>query len=209
MKIFLLLFTIMLWTITIIPSIAFGQSAKDAIRALKKLEARVEAGISYKDYAPALGDAKFEVNLFLESPEAKEMPRLSEAVKKTMGHYLTANTVWQYKFIGNGVTHSLPKASALEIAKAYPATRRYITSSRYAQSDGKLDIDTAISAIWKEASEELKKATNLLSQTTEPLPSKESISAKPQRKKSQTNRTKPDKKQDREVQYPLMEKESE
>ena len=84
MKIFLLLFTIMLWTITIIPSIAFGQSAKDAIRALKKLEARVEAGISYKDYAPALGDAKFEVNLFLESPEAKEMPRLSEAVKKTI-----------------------------------------------------------------------------------------------------------------------------
>lgn len=160
MKRFLMLFIVILSTITIIPSIAFGQSAKDAIRALKKLEARVEAGISYKDYAPALGDAKFEVNLFLESPEAKEKPRLSEAVAKTMGHYLIANSVWQCKFTGAGVNDWLNKNSSLTILKAYPGTRRFV------QSDGTLyPIDSIMPIIWKEASVELTKATNLLAKS--------------------------------------------
>ncbi|MGD0217487.1 MAG: hypothetical protein ABSC45_08265 [Desulfobaccales bacterium] len=64
----------------IFPSIAFSQSAKDALRAMKKLQARTQAGISYNDYAPALGEAKFEINLFLESPAAKENYKFTEAI---------------------------------------------------------------------------------------------------------------------------------
>jgi len=47
---------------------------------MKKLQARTQAGISYNDYAPALGEAKFEINLFLESPAAKENYKFTEAI---------------------------------------------------------------------------------------------------------------------------------
>ena len=72
----------------------FAQSAKDAVRALQKLQARVEAGISYRDYAPALGDALFEVKLFLRNPEAKTKPELAAAISKAMGYYQTAGEIW-------------------------------------------------------------------------------------------------------------------
>ena len=55
----------------LISNICYAQSAKDAVRALQKFQARIEVGISYRDYAPALGDVKFEVNQFLRSPEAQ------------------------------------------------------------------------------------------------------------------------------------------
>jgi hypothetical protein len=116
----------------VLPHTVFGQSAKEAIRALKKLEARVQVGISYRDYAPALGDAQFEVNLFLESPEAKSKSELSQSIKKAMELYLQANTIW-----GEKVKLSLP----------YELQEKF---------------DKAITTYWEHASEELKKATSLL-----------------------------------------------
>jgi hypothetical protein len=83
-----------LLVIIILPGIAFGQSAKDAFKALKKLEAKCQSGISYRDYGPALGDAKFEFNMFLESEEAKIKPELANSINKAMGHYIAAGTIW-------------------------------------------------------------------------------------------------------------------
>jgi hypothetical protein len=80
----------------------FGESAKEAVRALKKIEAKIQAGISYKDYAPALGDAQFEVNMFLEGPEAKQKPDLANSVRKALEHYKMAGSVWDYKFLPRG-----------------------------------------------------------------------------------------------------------
>jgi hypothetical protein len=68
----LLLLAMALGLLVGLSSICYAQSAKEAVRALPKLQARVEAGISYRDYSPALGDALFEVKLFLQSPGAKE-----------------------------------------------------------------------------------------------------------------------------------------
>ncbi len=77
------------------PHFIQAQSAKDAVRALQKLQARVEVGVIYRDYLPALGDAKFEVNLFLKSPEAKNKIELADAISTAMEYYETAGEIWK------------------------------------------------------------------------------------------------------------------
>jgi len=159
-RVFILLFLLVLW----FPLTVNAQSSKDAYKALKKLEAKIQTGISYKEYGPALGDTKFEVNMFSESAEAKEKPRLKEIFNKTIGHYEEAGTVWRYRFAGRGVPNCMVPSdqggddSALiqQILRSYPSTRSKIDSM------GRLWYEDALKAIWQEASEELKKAGPLL-----------------------------------------------
>jgi hypothetical protein len=68
-----------------------------AVRALQKLQARVEVGISYQDYTSALEDTKSEVNLFLQSPEAKKRLELTMTIEKAMRHYQAVTDVWKWK----------------------------------------------------------------------------------------------------------------
>jgi hypothetical protein len=52
-----------------VPTLTHGRSEKDAVLALKKLQAKIQEGISYMDYRNALGEAKFPLNIFLESKD--------------------------------------------------------------------------------------------------------------------------------------------
>jgi hypothetical protein len=79
-----------------LPHIAFGQSAKEAIKALKKLEARVQVGIPYIDYVRVLGETQFEVNQFLESPEAKKDAALSSSIEWCLYRYRSAHSMWEF-----------------------------------------------------------------------------------------------------------------
>lgn len=140
---------------------------------MKKLQARCQAGISYKDYSPALGDTLFEVNLFLESPEAKSKPELAKSIATVLRHYQMAGEVWQLRFSGNNglifyeegkdkeigdlILQAYPKA--IEFKKTFPVRwegriRNYI------------DVGDVVNLAWKEASEELKKAVSMLSQSS-------------------------------------------
>lgn len=144
-----------------------GGSAKEAIRALKKLEAKCEAGISYKDYGPALGDAKFEVNLFLESAEAKNKPKLGEAIEAVMAHYEFAATVWRRKVsdrFGNVI--AINSELGQTVLKLYPsANKDYREGGALSQFMQKpaIWVDALLSVIWGEATKDLKRATALLS----------------------------------------------
>ena len=69
---------ILCFIILLIPIFAYADNTKDAVMALKKMEARVQSGISYRDYGNALADAKFPVNLFMESIEVKKNPELTD-----------------------------------------------------------------------------------------------------------------------------------
>lgn len=79
-----------------------------AYRALKRIEANTQTGVNYKDYSNQVGDAKLEFTLFLESPESKEKPELTEALSKAMQHYEAAKAVWDRRFSYGFVANYLP-----------------------------------------------------------------------------------------------------
>jgi len=75
----------------------YAQSAKEAVRSLKRLEAHCQTGITYADFTRALGDAKFEVNLYQESKVASNNIPLADMIKKIMSEYEDAHTVFTEK----------------------------------------------------------------------------------------------------------------
>lgn len=79
---------------------ATGSGFVEAVKSLKQLQAKVEIGISYKDYTAALGDVKFAVDNFLANPDAKDKPALSSAISTSLKCYLDAKTLWRLKIEG-------------------------------------------------------------------------------------------------------------
>jgi hypothetical protein len=72
-------------------------SARNALNAVKKVEARIEIGVSFGDYASVVGDAWFEVKIFIESPDGKKVPEFSMLLTKAVSDYKLALEIWQNK----------------------------------------------------------------------------------------------------------------
>jgi hypothetical protein len=72
----------------------------EAVKSLRKLGAKIEVGITYKDYVVTLGDIKFAVDGFLASSDAKNKPALSSAIKYSLKCYMDAKELWKLKIEG-------------------------------------------------------------------------------------------------------------
>lgn len=127
------------------------QVAQEAIRALQRLEARFRAGISHRDYAPALGETIYQVTLYLENPGAKRRPELTQSIAKTLLHYQMINHIWDEKVAGRYSMRYFRDDVRENIQRLYPEI-------------GAKNADSMIKSILSEASKELGKATNLLAQ---------------------------------------------
>jgi hypothetical protein len=156
----LLMLIVMLLTVFSFVELAYGQSAKDAIKALKKIEARTETGITKKDYSAALADTKVEVNLFLESKAGKKNPQLTDHIKKALYLFEIANTIWGEKFTPYATRYEQIGAVAVDsdygklIRKLYPKART--------SKPGEYIVDIVLSDIWADASKEIKMLVNYL-----------------------------------------------
>jgi len=135
---------------------SYGPNAKNAILSLKRLQAKTQAGVSYRDYGPALGDTKYYVNLFIESKEAKKNPELTTAIKATMIFYELANIVWQQKFSNKDSIRSYFIDTSEPLGKILD---KIIPEAKH--SYNLFNIDETIGKLWAKASEELKKMPNL------------------------------------------------
>ncbi len=82
--------------ILVFGNVCFAQSARDAVRALQKLQAKIDVGMTYLDYVSALGDTWFEVKSFLDSSEAKIKPALTLEISQSMDNYRLAKEYWAY-----------------------------------------------------------------------------------------------------------------
>lgn len=71
--------------------------AKAVVKALKKLQAKTEIGINFKDYNEAVSDVYPDVKLFIESPESKNMPELRLVLKNATDCYLKVRELWSTK----------------------------------------------------------------------------------------------------------------
>lgn len=146
-----------------VPTLSHAQSAKDALMALKKLEARIQGGVTYRDYGSALGEAKFPLNLYFESSEAKKYSDLSSSLRNAMYHYDVASRVWEFKMgrppsRGRFINVNSDLGKYLE--KSYPNVKTDALSElKIFGKDSTYDADLVLRLIWKDASKEVDNAT--------------------------------------------------
>ena len=74
------------------------ESARTALNVLKKLEARTEVGINYADYSRGVGEAWAEVKIFVESPEAPQLPEFNFLLVSATEKYKLGLDAWRGKF---------------------------------------------------------------------------------------------------------------
>lgn len=159
-------FNIRKYVIVIMLSIAFiilspfeakAQSAKDALLALKKLQTRIQAGVSYRDYSNFVADAVFPVKLFIESQDSKEYVELAALMKKITERYAFAGEVWHWKFGRYGSKWIASNYSLFsQIRKEYPdvPVKELLGPVIY--------VDEALPIIWSKASTEVDEAATVL-----------------------------------------------
>ncbi len=187
---------------------AFGQPEMNAIKSLKILEAKTKIGAwygdySYDDYSEELANTKSEVKLFMESHDAKNI-KLTEAMKKAMGHYDFAKLVWErakkrkemeselfrikysikrgpfkkrkvrkesleklheetrLRSMGKSIYY-LDKIKDIDILQRFSI--RYL--NKYIITKQETHIDELLPIIWRQASNEIKNATNAFHKQTQ------------------------------------------
>ncbi|MDQ5987620.1 MAG: hypothetical protein CSYNP_03365 [Syntrophus sp. SKADARSKE-3] len=166
--------------LTLMASTVHGQSAIEAVKALKKLEARIGIGLTYKEYALNVADAKVEVSMFLESSAARHNRALADQIQKVLGHYETARSVWHLKVtkmedFGTAFGHLMSLQEGEEGVMGRQLLQQYPQANKSVEKGGALTmgsfgsrgvneilVDHMISIIWKEASRELKEAVRMV-----------------------------------------------
>jgi hypothetical protein len=174
-----IIFLTLLISLFIVPA-AYAQSARDTIKALKRIEARADMGISYSEYVLAVADARVEVQMYLESHEAKQKAELTGLIKRILGHYETAREIWKTKVsrtqdLGTVFGHLICLNNDPEgvlgrrLLKQYPQADKPVDQGgALAQRAYKKDeceevhVDNLIHIIWDEASRDLLRATKML-----------------------------------------------
>lgn len=137
----------------------YAQTAKEAVMGLKKLQARCQSGIAYRDYSNAVADAKFPVNLFMENADASKYPELTASIDKVMKHYEYAGGLWNHKLSSRfAALIKCDSKLAVEINKLYPQAERV---SALSEEDCYF-VDSVFPVIWAAASKELENTTKLL-----------------------------------------------
>jgi hypothetical protein len=156
------------------PSNITSEVSSQAVYALKKLEARTQSGISYRDYGPALGETKFAVNMYLESPDRDKNPQLAAYVDQTMTTYTAAGMIWDLKFhglIGGGTQDFIPVGGRLggivgSILQDYPnldlsQIKHTIQNPVTGENIEDYYIEGMVTGLFGEASKRLGLATKL------------------------------------------------
>lgn len=157
-------------------------AAKDALKGLKKLQVRVETGVSYRDYPTVLSDAKFEVRQFNDSPGAKQLPEFSAAINSAIRHYERAQALWAYKFADRELRNAVLSydidvvregglfgGSFKTVNRVNPTRLQFMTElmNEYKVGDGsspevRIMIDSTLAVIWSAAAKDIDTANSLL-----------------------------------------------
>jgi hypothetical protein len=130
-------------------------AARDALKSLRRLQAKVQTGISYRDYSPALADAKLDVSLFAESASAKKFPEFANLISQAIKHYDIANGLWKIKF-AERYAWLTDQDATQSLMAMYPEI------ARSKQTGVNLHIEESVMMIWRAASKDIEQATKLL-----------------------------------------------
>jgi len=81
---------------------AFSKAAKEALRQIKALASVVEGGITYRDYAPRVSDAKIRVDQFLDEYKSSPVPAFNAYISHALGFYVAASSAWNVQISRRG-----------------------------------------------------------------------------------------------------------
>jgi hypothetical protein len=70
------------------------QSARTALNALKKIGARLDVGINYREYSTLVGDSWAEVKIFIDSSDGRKLAEFSRLLVKASDDYKLAHDIW-------------------------------------------------------------------------------------------------------------------
>ena len=139
--------------------------AREAMKALKRLEAAFQGGISYSDYMQEFGNAKHSVNLFLESQEARKRFLLTNSIRNAMVHVKNAAKVWEYKSKYGRDYVQKTRGDVQLYLNLYPDANKPRELGGARGDTGELNdviwIDSLLSIIMNEASKELNRVSDL------------------------------------------------
>jgi len=158
-KILGLTLIILLW----LPALALGQTAEDAVKSLKKVEASIQTGVSYQDFPQILAAAKKAVNMFMESNEAKKDPQFAKYIETIINYYTNAKEIWSIKF--NCKDDFVMEAVGIntdcgkEIKRLYPNSRPELLPGNFGPF---YIVSDVLRSIFHDASKELKKASKIV-----------------------------------------------
>ena len=136
---------------------AFVSAARPSLNALRKLEARVGVGISYRDYYSPLGDIKFEINSFVKGKYGAHDEKFTKHLYQAMTEYEIAGMVWKSKFTGGSLSNYFYLSP--ELLTNYPKASEYAET---AGNNRRIPIDRMLSIIWEKAGNETNNAENVL-----------------------------------------------
>lgn len=139
-------------------AITLAQPLNDPIRALKKMEAKVEVGISYRDYLSLLGETKFEIKQFEENNDSNKFSAVRRSVREAFYAYEIAGVIWEQKI--NLAQEFVPADDDFGIT---------LLRSCPGQSGRKgIAMTACMSELWSKAAKETEGAVILLKQLSAP-----------------------------------------
>lgn len=131
------------------------ESARSAVRALRRLASTTEVGVSYVNYSPLVGEVKAEVEDALSRMRAGN---LKASIQASLNEYAYAAYVWQATWRSDWVEGQLKD----EAVKKYGVPKRGLLKVVW-----RVDF---LNAIWREARNQFEIANTILSQS-QPSPS--------------------------------------
>lgn len=142
-----------------VPSLSSAQTAGEAVNALKLLETKVAADLSFRDYGPALTEAGSRVKGYLDTADARRNSEIAAALTRVLQHYEAALDIWSEKYAGreaadiitDGYMKSAYHRCANDYRAAVDSSRNYFTG----KMTYSVQIADCLSRIWGKASEAL------------------------------------------------------
>lgn len=126
-------------------------AAKEPIKALRRLQSRVQTGISYREYPSAVSDAKYEIDAYSREYSDKT-PEYSKHLNNALIKYSDAIKAWNYKFEGRGVENLIWMPGVVNAFKnKYPELNA-------AETTGGLRIDSVLQILWNLAGRDIESA---------------------------------------------------
>ena len=150
----------------VVVNFAFAQTAKDALTSFRKLNAKLETGLTYNDYVRELGDLNFVISEYADSAEAGKNQRCTSAIANAFTHYQVAKRTWSWTLTGRGGFYDLNNTIILDLAKDYPDVLTPYSKGGAIWTGGEdagtlkgesyFVSDSLVKIIWREAAKELK-----------------------------------------------------